>query len=139
MITSKKPTGRAASMPKGLFLGATVSLLITILSAVVIAKLVNSEYLSETKIGYGVMIAIMVASYSGAILAAFRVKRRILLVCLLSGILYYLILLSMTALFFGGQYEAVGVTGILVMGSAILAVFTVLPERKRRTGSRGRK
>ena len=139
MITNKKPTGRAASMPKGLFLGAMVSLLITILSAIVIAKLVNSEYLQEAKIGYGIMLSIMVSSFSGSMLATFQVKRRILLVCMLSGILYFLILLSITAIFFGGQYEAVGVTGILVMGSAVLAAFTVLPDRKRRTKRRGGK
>ena len=35
-----------------------------------------------------------------------------------SGLVYFVTLLAITALFFGGQYEAVGVTGLLVFGAS---------------------
>lgn len=132
MTTNKKPTGRAVSMPAGLTLGAAASLTITILSVMLIAKLLSAEYMEEKNIGYGVMITIMSASFLGAVLASARIKRRILLSCILSGGIYFCILLSITALFFGGQYEAVGVTAILVMGSAILAALTCIPGREKK-------
>lgn len=124
MVLNQKPTGRASSMPTGLLFGAMVSLGITLLAAALIAKLVSAEYIEESGIGYGIMAALLGASFAGALLASGKIKRQRLLVCALSGLLYFLILLGITALFFGGQYEAVGVTGILVMGGALLAALT---------------
>lgn len=121
MVQNKKYTGRAVSMPAGLTMGVSAALLVTLLSAVLIAWMINAEYVAEQKTGYGIMIALMAAAYVGAITASMKIKRRKLLVCTLSGILYFAALLGITALFFGGQYEAVGVTGILVMGGAMLA------------------
>lgn len=124
MVLNQKPTGRASSIPAGLLFGAMASLGITLLAAALIAKLVSAEYIEESSIGYGIMAALLGASFAGALLASGKIKRQRLLVCTLSGLLYFLILLGITALFFGGQYEAVGVTGILVMGGSLLAVLT---------------
>lgn len=134
MVSNHKPTGRALSMPAGLTLGAVVSLGITLLLTALIAKLVESEYMQQTQIGYGVMVMLMAASFLGALSAAGKIKRQRLVVCALSGLVYFGILMSITALFFGGQYEAVGVTGILVMGSAMLAVLA--ESRTKRRGNR---
>lgn len=124
MVTNHKPTGRAMTMPAGLALGVAVSIGITILSSALIAKLVESERMQQTQIGYGVMVVLMASSFLGALLAAEKIKRLRLAVCALSGVLYFGCLMSITALFFGGRYEAVGVTGLLVMGGAMLAVLT---------------
>lgn len=132
---NRKPSGRALSMPAGLLFGAIISLGLTILSAVVLAKLVASEVMAEANIGYGVMAMLLVASFIGSLCAHARIKRQRLLVCGLSGVIYFLILLSITALFFGGQYEAVGVTGLLVLGGSLTAgLLGTMPGRggKRR-------
>jgi len=136
MVMKQKITGRASTIPVGLGSGAAVSLGITIISVTVIAKLVSAEYLEESKIGYCVMVMLMAASYGGAEMAVKRIKRQRLMVCMLSGLLYFGMLLGMTALFFGGQYEAVGVTGILVIGGAFLAV---LSGGRGRNGRRTKK
>lgn len=134
MVVNQKPTGRATSMPAGLLFGAVVSMGMTLLAVSLIAKLVSSEYMKETQIGYGIMVALLAAAFVGALAAIGRIKRRRLMVCALSGLIYYLILLSITALFFGGQYEAVGVTGILVLGGSLLAAMT--GGRSNRGGKR---
>ena len=124
MTVNQKPSGRAASMPAGLLTGTALSLGITLLLAALAAWLVLEEVIEETHIGYCVMVILMAASFLGALTACGRIKRQRLLVCMLSGSVYFLLLMSITALFFGGQYEAVGVTGILVFGGSMLAVLS---------------
>lgn len=136
MLLNQKNTGRATSMPTGLACGAVVSLSVTLLASAMIAKLVESGYLEETGIGYGIIVALMTASFLGALTAAGRIKRQRLMVCVISGMIHYMSLLGITGLFFGGQYEAVGVTGLLVMGGSMLAVLASGGEKRggKRTG-----
>lgn len=130
MVVNRKVTGKASSMPAGLALGGAVSLIITLLLAAIIAKMVSAEKLAEENIGYGVMVLLFAASATGALVANGRIKRQRLLVSGLSGLVYVGILVSITALFFGGQYEAVGVTVLLVLGgSTVTALFAKNPKR----------
>ena len=124
MRYSQKTSGRASAMPAGLLYGALVSMIITVIGSAVTAKLMDMETVGSGAVGYAVLLMLMLASYLGAAVSCRRIKRQYLAVCLLSGTVYFLILLSITALFFGGQYEAVGVTGILVLGGSLLALLT---------------
>lgn len=122
MVVNRKVTGKASSIPAGLALGGAVSLGLTLILAAVIAKLVSGEKLAEENIGYGVMVLLFVSSALGAMVANGKIKRQKLLVSVSAGVVYMGILLSITALFFGGQYEAVGVTALLVMGGSLVTV-----------------
>lgn len=136
MVVNQKVTGKSSSMPAGLAMGGLTSLVITLVLAAVIAKLVDSEALAEENIGYGTMLLLLAASSMGALVSVSKIKRQRLLVCLLSGTVYLGALLSITALFFGGQYEAVGVTALLVMGGSM--VTGLLGLREKRGGKRQR-
>ncbi len=118
MVANQKITVRASSMPAGLAVGGCVSLGTTLLLAAGLAKLVDMEILAWENIGYGIMLLLLLSSFLGAMTAFARIKRQRLLVCLVSGGIYLALLLSITALFFGGQYEAVGVTALLVLGGS---------------------
>lgn len=118
MAVNQKPTGRAVSMPAGLALGAAASFGMTILAAGILAKLVDTEKLMWENIGYGVMVLLLLASFLGAMVSYRKIKRQRMMVCLLSGVVYFAILISITALFFGGQYESVGVTALLILGGS---------------------
>ena len=122
-------------MPAGLATGALVNIGILLPAAALIAKLVEGEGIPESSIGYAIMVTLMGAAFFGAMTASGRIKRQRLLVCSLSGLLFFGILMSMTALFFGGQYEAVGVTCLLVMGGSILPVFVGNRKNRRGKGS----
>ena len=139
MVLNQKPTGRATSMPMGLMIGATVNLGITLLSVGLIAKLVEGEGIAESQIGYAVMIMLMASAFLGALTAARKIRRQRLLVCALSGLVYFGILLGITALFFGGQYEAVVATCLLVMGGSMLAAITGTPMKRIGKRSKNRK
>lgn len=136
MIGNRKNSGRAASMPAGLLYGLAVSLGVTILGTGIIAKTLDMEKMREGMTGYAVMILLFAASYTGALVSRNKIKRQHLAVCGLSALQYFLMLLSITTLFFGGQYEAVGVTGLLVLGGSMLALIT---GRGRRRGGGRRK
>ena len=119
MVINQKVTGKAASIPGGLVIGGTISLLITLIAAACIAKMLDMGIVAWEHTGYWVLAMLLSASFAGARIAYGRIKRQRMLVSLLSGILYTLIMLSITALFFGGQYEAVGVTILIILAGSI--------------------
>lgn len=142
MTVNQRPSGRASSMLSGLLAGLTLSIGITVLLAGLSAKLVDLQWIGEKSIGYCAMVILMSAPYFGAGLAYRRIKRQRLAVCVMSGGLYFLSLMGITALFFGGQYEAVGVTLLLVIGSVGLSLLVgdgrnrAGKNRKRRKSNR---
>lgn len=121
-------------MPAGFALGVSASLLITVLGAALIAKLVDRETIGEGSIGYGILIVMILASWLGSLVSYGRIKRRRAVVCLAAGGIYFLVLLSFTALFFGGEYSGVGVTALLIFCGSMLAVLPGL--RQNRGGKR---
>lgn len=132
MVTNRKPTGRAATIPIGLLTGGVTALASTLALTAVLAKLMEGEILPEENIGYGVMLLLLVSAFLGSAIACKRVKRQYLLTAVLTGVVYVGILLSITALFFGGQYSAVGVTILLVFCGSLLAAMLFSRERKGR-------
>lgn len=121
MAVNHKPTGRAASMPAGLLQGALVSVGITISIAAVLAKLLDSEKIGWESIGYGIVFLLLAASFLGAAAAYRKVKRQRIVVCAASGAIYFCVLLAVTALFFGGQYDGILVTFALIFAGSVLA------------------
>ena len=115
MVVNKKVTGKAMSMPAGLALGTGIGLIVTLVMAALGAYLVLGGKLPEKSIGYISMAALLASSALGAIIAATRIKRRWMIVCLSVGTIYYFVLLGWTALFFGGQYQGLGITALLVL------------------------
>ena len=135
----EKLTGRASSIPSGLIIGALVSTVITVLVAAIGAHLVMSQFIDQDQIGYCSIAALILGTILGAITACKRIKHRKLMVCALSGLAYYLLLLMTTALFYGGQYEGMGVTLLTVMLSTLAAALIVNREGKQKTFVKSRK
>lgn len=123
---------KASSTGVGLALGLGVSLLITIALLAASAKLIQAELLQEERIGFTIMGTLLLASFGGAIASAWTIQRRKGLMCLCSGGLYWASLLAVTALFFGGQYDAVGVTALLILAGAGAAALLTMKEKKGR-------
>lgn len=130
MGMNQKVTGRAMSMPAGIAVGMLVSLLVTLVGALLLGWLIDSETMTTNSIGYGSMVILLAASALGALVSKHRIKHRALVVCLLSGTGYYLSLLSITALFFGGQYQGMGVTLALVLAGAGGAGLLCIKKKK---------
>ena len=131
MNLNRKPTGRALSVPGGLAVGAAWALGTTLVLSALIAKLMETEHIPQEAAGYWVMGLLTAAAFLGAFRAFCRVKHQLLLVCLTSGAIYWGILLSITALFFGGQYEAVPETALMILCGTGLAILTATWKRGR--------
>lgn len=121
MTTTKKVKGTAASIPIGVTAGTSTSLLITFASSAALTWLALEGKVTDRMVGYILMGILLAASVIGALFSAVRIQRRWMLVSLLTGGLYYLILLVSTAVFFGGNYRGIGVTGVLVLVGSLIA------------------
>lgn len=130
MVANRKVTGTASSMPVGFTVAATGSLLMSIAGAALSGYLISKEVLQESSIGYCAMVLILLSSIVGAAIAVGRIKRRRVFVCMISGLIYFGILLCMTALFFGGQYQGIPVTGLLVLAGCALVALLGLKREK---------
>lgn len=118
MVVNRKVTGKAVSMPLGLAIGLAVCMAITLITAGISANLILSQRIGEGAIGYCAIVALLLSSAVGARLAAVVVKRRWMIVCMAVGGIYFLTLLGITALFFGGQYQGIGVTALMIFGGS---------------------
>ena len=130
MIRNQKVTGRAMSMPSGLALGALVSMATTILVAFIGAELILQEVVSQDLVGYFSMAALVTATILGAVTAARKIKRQKAIICLISGGIYFGVLLAVTAVFFGGQYEGFVITLMTVALSSAAAIMIAAREGK---------
>lgn len=131
MTLNRKVTGKASSIPAGLAVSGTFSMVITLLVVMIGAYMLSNGILPQEQIGYCSMTALLSGSLLGAVTAARRIKHQKLLVGLLNGVVYYLSLLAITALFFGGQYQGMGVTLLLVLGGS--AIGAILANREQKT------
>lgn len=135
MVSNLKLKVKTSSMPIGVGLGAVVCILMTMLGAAVTAWAVSSERLTQEYIGYCVMGILFLGSFLGTVTAVGKIKYNRAFVCAAVGIAYYIILLAFTALFFGGQYEGFGATGLMILlgcGCALLLGLKPKKEKGRR-------
>ena len=132
-----KATGHAKTIPAGLAIGCTVGMVLTLILSAVAAKLMDLEKIKETAVGYTALCILLVSSFACGLVASNAIKRRKLMVCGISALCYYLLLLSVTALFFGGQYQGMGMTALIVLcGGALSAMVST---RQGRAGHKMRK
>lgn len=139
MTTDRKMNGRASSIPGGLAIGTAVSMFATLIVTVISAHMISAELLTQDKIGYCSIAALILGTVLGAVTAANKVKHRLVFVCVLNGLVYYCVLLAITALFFGGQYQGMGVTLVVVTLGSIAAALIAGREGKQKPSHKRKK
>ena len=131
-MTLKKLTTERTIIPLGLGIGLLISMLLTIAGTAVCAWLILAERIGESSIGLFATIMVILASAAGAFAAAYIVKKLRLPMCLLSGLCYFVTLLCTTALFFGGQFQGIGIGALAVLAGCVPIAF--LPTKNSRVG-----
>lgn len=129
-------SGKASSIPAGLAWGVSVSTFSTLLLSAVLTFLIDKGKMSWESIGYGIMCILLFSSFVGAKVSYRRIKRQRLMVSVMFAVLYLGVLMSATALFFGGQYDGVGVSALLVFGGSVTSA--LLRKDGKRAGDRGK-
>ncbi len=130
MAATMKVTGKAMSIPGGMALSGIISTGMTLITSISIAIMLNKEQISWEQAGYWILAMLFLSAFLGGKGAIIAIKRQKLAVSCMAGILYWGILLIVTALFFGGNYEAVPETaGIIIAGSGCAAMVS-LPQKR---------
>ncbi|MBE6976078.1 MAG: hypothetical protein E7439_02635 [Ruminococcaceae bacterium] len=137
MVKAKKVTGKASAVPIGIGLGVLISLVLTLLGGMGVASLLAGESIGMEALGFWRMALQFIAAFAGAVVTAVKIKHQIMPMSLITGGGYFLTLLAMNALFFGGQYQGVLVTGLMILLGSVLAAWIVgrggnTPKRKHK-------
>lgn len=122
MAVKLKRTGRSMSIPAGIAIGLAVALMVMVIGAMLLAWLITTERVGEDAIGWGCMVILPVGSVLGNLFAWRMIRhRRLMITGITTAGLYVLLLLL--ALPFGGQYESLGTTALLVaLGGGIALI-----------------
>ncbi len=132
MVANRKVTGKAIPLPAGVGMGVLISMGITLLLCAGTAWLVLTQRMGEGSLGYCVIAILLLATLAGSGAGAFAVKRQRMIVCVAVGAGYFGMLLMCTALFFGGQYEGIGVTALVILSGCLAAGLLGVKGGKRR-------
>lgn len=139
MYQSKRAATIKGGIASALAISALASVSITIALTGIFAFLINSERITEKMIGYGGMGILLAGSFTGAIIAKKKANANPLQTSLISGGIYFLFLLGITALFFEGSYEGVWVNAVMILCGCVLAVIPGKPSRGMGKGIAQRK
>ncbi len=133
MAMKRRKSGKELPMAGAIAIGIFGSLILTFLGAALLAYLIGKGSVMQSGISFGCMIILAASSSFGAFLASGLFKRRKLMVCGITAAGYYLSLLAMTAMFFEGQYNGLGITAIMVLLGAGTALLPVLLGKGKKT------
>ena len=103
-------------------IGTLISLAVTLAGSAMVSSLILGEKMGEGSIVVGTVVIRLLAAIVGACCAVAISKQHRLQVALLAGAGYYLVLLATTALFFGGQYQGIGISALIVFAGCGLVI-----------------
>ena len=134
-MKKKRPTGTAKSIPAGIGIGLLVSLICTLALAALAAYLILAEITPQDSIGYWAIGILLVSTITGSLTAVRYIQRLKLQMSFLSAGCYFALLLAITALFFGGQYQGMGTTAVTVFAGAAASAGVGMLNKKERKHS----
>ena len=134
-----KGIGGQGPIASKLAVGVIVSMLVTLVGVAICATLISQEMISVGGEGYFNIAILVLSAICGSMAATGKRSEKRLHTSLLAGTIYMFVLLSMTALIFGGQYDRVGVTAIAILSGCILAVLLGEKRKKSPKLQRGKK
>ena len=134
---SKQNTNSASTLLIAIVVGACMAMVIALALCALGAVLLATERAGEGSAGIIVVITLILSSAIGAVIALRKARRQMLLVSLGTGGVFFLLLLACTAMFFGGQYRALGVTALTVFaGSSCAALLALRGDRPKKRNSK---
>ena len=128
--------GKTVSLPEGILTGGVTGLAVSVAGAMLAGKMLDKEWISMDVIGPAAMVILLLSGFVGAQMAWMQVRRQRAAVCLGAGAAYYLMLLAMTAVFFGGQYSGMGIAALMVLAGSgsvvLLGIYQKTPGNQRK-------
>lgn len=109
------------SVVRKMIVGIVTSMLVLSAVLALIAILIKADIMDETGLGYYIVFGHLLAIITGCRIAIAERKENKLITCLLLGAVYCTLMLLMTAIFFGAQYQGVPATMIVMISGCVLA------------------
>lgn len=134
MVAKRKLSGRGISVPIGIAIGVAICIAAMLIGALVMAYLIMNETIGIDSIGIGTMVITAVSSALGTWLATALTKQKKLLVCGLTAFAFYLVLLSINAVFFDGTFAGMRLTALMILlgaGGILLCGLRKKPGKNR--------
>ena len=131
MNRSIKRSGQAYSISGGLVFSALINIFVTLFFSLIIAYALNNEKISWKEAGYWIMGMLFSASFLGAKIAIITVKHQKIAISMMSGMLYWGLLLCITALFFGGKWSSIGETAAIIVAGCGCAALISAPVKRQ--------
>lgn len=116
---------------KTLILSVGFCVLITVLFSMCAAWMICNEKIREEYTGYVVMIIILLASFGGSIMACEKSGCKRLTIAVLTGFIYFVVLMSIGILIYDGTLRGVGETMLIVLCGSILGAMWTTRGKKR--------
>ena len=126
----KRNQSKATSVPITIGVGLLLSLIITVLAAVLIAMMVISERMEPGHIYFGSAATLLLASYIGALYVVLMMGEKKLLFSMVTGVAYFLVQVCVSMLFFDGMIANVWQALILVIGGSFSAGIIKMNSKK---------
>lgn len=136
MIAKQSARLNVNKMFKGIGVSLLASILVTIIGAAVGAWLLSTEKIAMENARFIAVVILLLSSMLGALLAISVIKEKRVPVCLISGTVYILSMLAITALFFDGRYSGVGESAMVVFAGVFSVALLGLKGGKRTNRSR---
>ena len=112
---AKRMKGKTLSLPVGIGIGIAVSMALTVGGAMLLAVLINGEQMGFASLSTAISLIHLIASFAGTYLATALTQQKKLITASATAAGYLIVLLGMTALLFGGQYEGVWLSLLMVL------------------------
>lgn len=131
MRSTQKRNHYTGTILSGLVVGAAASVAVMLLGSAICAVLISRELVNQARMNYYVLGILLLSAIAGAMSAAWKTGEKRLLVCMMTGVVYLFLLLSMTAILFDGRYQGVGVTTLVIFAGSLVAALVGLKEKRR--------
>ena len=102
--------------------GILASLLVMVITIAIFTGLIRSERITEGASGYCTVCIHLLSIIIGACVASKEEKGNVLRISLLLALVYCAVLIAMTAIVFGGQYQGISATIFVILTGCVIPV-----------------
>ena len=117
---------------QGIFAGTLISSLLLLALSMCGGLLIWKQIIPENVIGYVAAVIVIIPSVLGSWVTAAKAKKGKLFYAMMTALLYFGLMMLITAVFFGAQYEAVAEVAVLVAVGAVIGGVLSLKEKKQK-------
>lgn len=120
-MNKKRNTGMGGSVTvRRTITGVACSCLVTMVVTAVLAGMISKKLIPEEKIDYCRVVILLISTIAGVDIAILKCDNRVL-TGMYIGVAYLAMLMTLTSIFFGGEYQRIGVTSSIVLIACFFA------------------